>query len=325
MKAIISTKYGGPEILKLKEVEKPSPKDNEVRVKIYATSVTKAETMMRTGKPYLGRLIMGFSKPKNPISGTSFAGVIESVGKDVSLFKLGDNVFGESIDSFGTYAEFVCVLEDGMIAELPNTMTFEEAAGTCDGALTSMNFLTKVVQIEKGQKVLINGASGSLGTAAVQLAKHFGAEVTGVCSTSNIAMVKSLGADNVIDYTKLDFTKTGQTYDIIYDTVGKRTFSDCKKALTENGAYISPVLGLPLLIDTMVTSMFGTKKAKFSATGMLPIKEQKVLLGTLIEIIEKNKLKSIIDRVFSLEQIPTAHEYVDMGHKKGNVVILNKQ
>lgn len=321
MKAIVSTKYGGPEILELQEVNTPTPNDNEVRVKIHATSVTKAETMMRTGKPYLGRLMLGISKPKNPISGTSFAGEIDSIGKDVTRFKVGDKVFGENIETFGTYAEFVCVAENGLIAELPSKMTYEEAASICDGALTSMNFLKNIAKIEKGQKVLINGASGSLGTAAVQLAKHFGAEVTGVCSTANVAMVKSLGADSVVDYTKLDFTKMGQTFDIIYDTVGNRSFSDCKPALSENGVYVSPVLGLPLLGDMICSSLFSKKKAKFSATGMLPVLELKALLNKLIEMIEKGELKSIIDQVYTLEQIPEVHKYVDKGHKKGNVVI----
>lgn len=321
MKAIISTSYGSPEILQLQEVERPVPKENEVLIKIHAASVTKAETMMRTGKPYIGRLFTGLSKPKNSISGTSFAGEVIETGETVKLFKAGDRVFGENITNFGTHAEYVCVQEDGIISVLPNNMTYQEAAPICDGALTSMNFLKNIAKIKSGQKVLINGASGSLGTAAVQIAKYYGAEVTGVCSTSNLAMVKSLGADHVIDYTEKDFTSNSNTYDIIYDTVGVRSFAECKNALTTNGIYTSPVLKMQLLCDMMHTSMFGKKKAKFSATGILPVPELKKLLQQVIEIIETRKLKSVIDREYALEQVADAHTYIDQGHKKGNVVI----
>ncbi len=321
MKGIISTRYGSPEVLQILKVLTPTPKKNEVLIKIHAASVTKADTMMRTGKPYFGRLFMGLTKPKNAIAGTGFAGVIETVGAEVKLFKKGDQVFGESIASFGTYAEFVCVPEDGVIATLPSNMTYQEAAPVCDGALTSMNFLKNLGAIKSGQKVLINGASGSLGTAAVQIAKHFGTEVTGVCSTANIALVKSIGADKVIDYTNHDFTTNSNTYDIIYDTVGKSSFSDCKDALTENGVYVSPVLGMPLLGDMIYTSIFGTKKAKFSATGILSVPVLLTLLQETKEIIELGKLKSVMDRSYPLEQIAEAHRYVDKGHKKGNVVI----
>lgn len=321
MKAIISTNYGGPEILQMQEVPTPTPKKKEVLVKIHAAAVSKACTMMRTGKPYFGRLFMGLTKPNNSIAGTGFAGVVESVGAEVTLFKKGDKIFGENITTFGTHAEFVCVPEDGVIAKLPANLTYQEAAPVCDGALTSINFLKNLGEIKPGQKVLINGASGSLGTSAVQIAKYYGAEVTGVCSTVNVEMVKSLGADHVIDYTKDDFTKNSNSYDVIYDTVGLQSFSECKDALTENGAYISPVLGMPLVGNMMYTSMFGTKKAKFSATGILPVPELKKLLQEVIEIVEKGALKSIIDREYALEQTAEAHTYIDKGHKKGNVVL----
>jgi len=322
MKAIVSTNYGGPEILEMQEVAIPTPKKNEILVKVHAASVSKADTMMRTGKPYFGRLFMGLTKPKNSIAGTGFAGVVEAIGTDVKLFKKGEKVFGENITTFGTHAEFVCVPEDGVVAKLPTNITYKEAAPVCDGALTSLNFLKNLGEIKSGQKVLINGASGSLGTSAIQIAKFYGAEVTGVCSTSNLEMVKSLGADHVIDYTKHNFTKNSNSYDVIYDTVGLRSFSECKDALTENGAYISPVLGMPLLGNVMYTSMFGSKKAKFSATGILPVPELKKLFREVIDILETGVLRSIIDREYSLDQTAAAHTYIDKGHKKGNVVLI---
>lgn len=321
MKAIVSTGYGGPEVLQLQVVDKPIPKENEVLVKIHAASITTAETMMRTGYPLIGRLFMGLTKPKNAISGTGFAGEIESVGSDVSQFKKGDKVFGESLESFGTYAEYVCIKEDGIIATKPENITFEEAAVSGDGPITSWNFLQEVIDLEIGQSILINGASGSLGTAAVQIAKHLGARVTGVCSTQNIELVKSLGADEVIDYKKEDFTKNGKTYDVIYDTVGKNSFSECKKSLKKNGAYLSPVLGMSLLFQVLRTSIFGSKKAMFSATGMLPETKIKSFLHEIKGLYETGKLKTIIDTQYYLEDTAEAHRYIDKGHKKGNLVI----
>jgi len=321
MKAVVSTKYGGPEIFQLQEVNKPSPKDNEVLVKICAATITTAETMMRTGYPLIGRLFLGLTKPKNAISGTGFAGKIESVGKHVKRFKTGDKVFGESLDTFGTYAEYVCVEEEGIIAMMPENISYEEAAAIGDGHITSMNFLKNLANIQPGQSVLINGASGSLGTAAVQLATHYGAVVTGVCSTRNVEMVKSLGADEVIDYTKVDFTKNGKTYDVIYDTVGKSSFGKCKKSLTEKGIYMSPVGDFSLLFQMLRTSIFGTKKAMFSATGMLPVTAIRDFLQDAKKLFEQGKLKSVIDRHYSLEQMPDAHRYIEKGHKKGNVVL----
>ena len=321
MKAIVYTKYGSPDVLQLKEVEKPTPKSNEVFIRIKASTVTRADGMMRKGTPYFGRLFLGLLKPKYPITGTGFAGEIVAIGKEVKLFKKGDKVFGESVLGSGTNTEYVCVPEEGVLSKIPANMSYEEVASVCDGALTSFNFLRDIAKIQSGQKVLIIGASGSLGTAAVQLAKYFGAEVTGVCSTKNIDLVKSLGADKVIDYTKEDFTRSGQTYEIIYDTVGKSSFSRCKALLTQKGIYLSPVLGLKLLFQMMWTSMIGTKKAMFSATGLRPVSELRVLLKELKEMIESGQLKTVIDRLYPLEQVAEAHRYVDKGHKKGNVVI----
>ena len=321
MKAIVSGGYGSPEVLQLQEVEIPTPKDNEVLIKVVAASVTAADSMIRKGSPYIGRLYLGLRKPKHPIPGTGFAGVVESVGNAVSSFKVGDEVFGESISTFGTHAEYVCLAETGVLLTKPANISFEEAAGMCDGALTSMNFLKELANIRQGQKVLINGASGSLGTAAVQLAKHYGAVVTGVCSTSNVIMVQSLGADKVIDYTKQDFTTSEEQYDIIYDTVGKSSFSRCKEILSEDGVYMSPVLSLRLLFQMITTSISGSQKAKFSATGARPVPELRRLFGNLKEIIEAGKLRSIVDRRYSLDEAREAHAYVDTGRKRGNVVL----
>ncbi len=221
----------------------------------------------------------------------------------------------------GTYAEYVTVAEDRIVTHLPENLSFEEAAGMCDGGITSLNFLLNLGNIKAGQKVLINGASGSLGTAAVQIAKHFGAEVTGVCSTKNMQLAWELGCDEVIDYTKHDFTANRNSYDLVYDTVGVSSFAECRNALTEIGVYASPVLGMPLLTDMMVTSVFSKKKAMFSATGALPAKETKRLLMILLEIIEAGSLRGILDRSYPLEQLAEAHAYVDKGHKKGNVVL----
>jgi NADPH:quinone reductase-like Zn-dependent oxidoreductase len=317
MKAIVYTKFGSPDVLKLKEVAKPTPKDNEVLIRIIATTVAVEDPGIRA-RPGLN----GFLKPKKSILGFYLAGVVEAVGKDVKRFKQGDQVYGNTgLGLLGTYAEYICMPEEGALVIKPANITYAEAAALPNGALTALPFLRDKGNIQSGQKVLINGASGAVGTIAVQLAKHFGAEVTGVCSTTNLELVKSLGADKVIDYTKEDFTKNGQTYDIIFDTVGKSPFSRYKGSLTENGTYLTTVPSPMTMLQMLWTSMAGGKKIGIAATGLRPSSEKTKELIFLNGLIETGKIKAVIDRSYPLEQMAEAHKYVAGGHKKGNVVI----
>ncbi|UCB42413.1 MAG: NAD(P)-dependent alcohol dehydrogenase [Dehalococcoidales bacterium] len=320
MKAVVCTKYGPPEVLQLREVDKPAPRDNEVLVKIHATSVHIGDWRLRsfTVPPLFQlpfRLSVGFRGPRKKILGEELAGEIEAVGKDVKRFKEGDQVFGDTGAVLGSYAEYICLSEKALLAPKPANLTYKEAAAGPVSTLAALYYLRRA-GIQSGQRVLINGASGALGTAAVQLAKHFGAEVTGVCSTTNLELVKSLGADKVIDYTQEDFTKTGQTYDIIFDAVAKKSFSQCKSSLKPGGVFLLSVPTLAILLQMLWTSMIGSKKAilgvpKSSIEDLVFIKE----------LLEAGKIKPVIDRTYPLEQMVEAHRYVENGHKKGNVVI----
>jgi len=317
MKAIIYRRYGSFDVLHLEEIPRPIPQENEVLVRIHATTVTTASLASVSGKPFIARIAspdLGLTRPKASILGVELAGEIVEAGNHVTRFKVGDQVFAEP--ETGAFAEYIGIPEDGLLAIKPANATYEEAAAACDAFLTAMPFLRDGGRIAKGQRVLINGASASIGTAAVQIAKHFGAEVTGVCSTTNVELVKSLGADHVIDYTVDDFTRIGKTYDIIFDVVAKSSFGQCKRALTKDGVYLCtfPTLG------TLVPRL-GSKKAKFIASGLRPPADRLKDLHLLKELMEAGAIRTVIDRRYPLEEIVEAHRYVAKGHKKGNVVI----
>ncbi|MGH0431625.1 NAD(P)-dependent alcohol dehydrogenase [Bacillus hominis] len=320
MKAILYTKYGPPDVLQLKEVEKPTPKDNEILIKINATTVTAGDIRSRSftvpSSVWLpARIALGFKQPKKPILGMELAGEVESVGKDVTRFKAGDQVFAATQANFGSYAEYICIPEDGPVCMKPSNITYEEAAAIPIGARTALFFLRKA-NIQNGQNVLIYGASGSVGSYAVQISKYFGATVTGVCSSTNLELVQSLGADKVIDYTASDFSTIDGAYDIIFEAVNKSTFSDCMKLLKEDGTYINIVEPLPSA-QMLWTKLTSRKKLILSQNAP----ETSEALDFLKELVENGKIKVIIDRQYTFEEIVEAHIYVEKGHKKGNVVI----
>jgi NADPH:quinone reductase-like Zn-dependent oxidoreductase len=328
MKAIILTKYGPPDVLQVKEVAKPAPKDNEILIRVYATPVNFGDTFARNFKeisprkfnmPFLfwlfAKISLGFRKPKITILGSEFAGEIEAVGKDVKRFRPGDQVFGYLGQSMGAYAEYLCMPEDGTVALKPANLTSEEAATVPYGAITALNLLRKVA-IQSGQKVLINGASGGIGSAAVQLAKYYGAEVTGICGTPRLGFVKSLGADKVIDYTQEDFTQNGETYDLIFDILGKSSFSRCKSVLKPNGIQLFASFKMKQPFQMLWTSILGSQKV-ICALSM----EKTEDLIFIKELVEAGKIKAAIDRCYPFEQAAEAHRYVETGHKKGSVVI----
>lgn len=320
MKAVTYTKYGPPEVLQLKEVAKPISGDDEVLIKIHATTVNRTDCGFREPEYLIVRFFNGLLKPKKNILGSEVAGEIEAVGKDVKTFKQGDLVFGLNTIKFGTHAEYVCISEKGSIATKPANMSFEEAAAVCDGLMLAIAYIRKI-DFKKARQVLINGASGSIGSACVQLAKYYGAKITAVCDTRNIELVRSLGAERVIDYTKDDFTKDDQTYDAVIDAVGKSSFFRCKRLLKPGGIYFSTELGYlsQNIFLSLLAPIMGSKKVKF------PIpKDSKEDIVFFKELIEEGNYRAIIDRIYPLEQIIEATRYVETGQKAGNVVITIK-
>ena len=320
MKAIVYERYGPPEVLELKEVAKPTPRDNEVLIKTHATTVTSGDWRVRSlnvpaGFGLIIRLVFGISKPKQPILGSELAGVIESVGKDVRKFQVGDQVFAFSDASMGCHAEYKCMPQDGAVVLKPPSLSYDEAAALSFGGTTALDFLRRG-KLQSGEKVLVNGASGGVGTAAVQLAKHFGANVTGVCSTANMELVRSLGASQVIDYTKEDFTQNRETYDVIMDTVGTAPFSRSKDSLKAGGRLLMVLAGLPDMLQIPWVSMTSSKKV---IAGPVAVRAED--LRFLAGLAQAGEFKPVIDRRYPFEQIAEAHRYVDTGRKKGNVII----
>ncbi len=321
IKAIICEKYGAPDVLQLRDIEKPLPKPHEVLIKIHATTVTSGDCRVRSlnvplGFGFMMRLVFGLTKPKQNILGTELAGVVEAVGQGVMAFKRGDAVFAFTDPTMGCYVQYKCLPEDGVLALKPSNLSFVEAAALSFGGTTALAFLHKS-KLQRGEKILINGASGSVGSAAVQLAKHFGAEVTAVCSAGNVALMQFLKADHVIDYTKDDFTQNGQTYDVIFDTVGNIPFARAKSSLSKNGRLLAAVATLPEMLAIAWTQLTADKKI---VAG--PITASAADLRFLAELTEAKEFKPVIDRRYRFEQIVEAHRYVDSGRKKGNVVLV---
>jgi NADPH:quinone reductase-like Zn-dependent oxidoreductase len=323
MRAIIWTKYGPPEVLQLKEVAKPTPKDREVLIKIHATTVLTADCELRSLKIPLAlmlpiRIYLGFTKPRVSILGQELAGEVEAVGKEVTRFRMGDQVFAWTGFRLGAYAEYTCLPEGGFISSKPSNISYEEAASLAVGGLEASHFMRRA-NIQPGQKVLINGAGGSIGTYAIQIARHYGAEVTGVDSTEKLAMLRSIGVDHVVDYTQEDFSRSGESYDVIFDVIGRSSFTRSVRSLRPDGRYLLGNPGISQQIQARWTSMPGGRKV--ITWGERSAREFKEDINFLKELIEAGKIKTVIDRRYPLEQIAEAHSYVDQGHKKGNVVI----
>jgi NADPH:quinone reductase-like Zn-dependent oxidoreductase len=314
--------YGTPEVLNPVTRSIPAPGPSEVVIRIRASAVTRADGMMRAGQPRFARLFLGLRRPRHNLSGTGLSGEVIAVGDHVERFAVGDAVFGEAGLKFGANASHICLDESGVLMKKPAALAHEDAAVMCDGPLTSLNFLREVAELRAGQKILILGASGSLGSAAVQIAAAMGAEVIGTCSSRNTDMVATLGAGRVIDYSREDFTRQAERYDVIYDTLGVSSFAKAKGSLTRSGRYVCPVLGLGLLGAMLSTAIAGTRKARFSATGLLKPDVLRPMLGTLVEMVEDGKLVPVIDRIYPLADLIEAHRHMETGHKRGNVVVV---
>lgn len=322
MKAIAYRTYGTPDVLNLEEIEVPTVAENEVRIRVHAAAVSSADCTFRAGRDRMARIFTGLRRPKRPVLGTELAGVVEAVGAAVTRFRVGDAVYAATGDTFGAHAEYVCVPEDGAIAPKPDNVSFAEAAALAEGALTALPFLRDTAGVQPGQRVLINGASGSVGVAAVQLARHLGAEITAVCSTRNVELVRALGADQVIDYTEADFTASDQTWDVVFDTVGKSSFGRAKRVLSDRGVYLTTVLTAKILFLGLWTRLFGKKRAKLSLTGLRKPAQKTADLVVVRELTEAGALRPVIDRCFPLEEAAEAHRLVETGHKRGNAILM---
>ncbi|MEL6867136.1 MAG: NAD(P)-dependent alcohol dehydrogenase, partial [Bacteroidota bacterium] len=315
MKAVVCTGYGSPEVLQIQETNLPQPKDKEILLKIHATSATSGDARIRRADPYIVRLIFGFKRPKNAVLGVVVAGEVKAIGKSVSKFKVGDQVFGSAGMQFGAYAEYVTIPEEGTLALKPQQLTYEEAAAIPFGALAALHFLRKA-KLQAGQKVLINGASGAVGTAAIQIAKSFDVEVTAVCSSRNFSLVKSLGADKVVDYTKEDFSKRYEKYDVVMEAVGKSTVSQGLNALRPKGTLLLVSASFGKMFYALFASMMSGKKIVMGVD-----EENAEGMGFLRQLLMKGQLKPVIDRIYPMEEVVDAHRYVDTGRKSGNVVL----
>ena len=315
MKAVKYTNYGSADVIQIVDQPKPTPQDKQILVRVHETIVTPSDVAGRRGSPFLIRFFNGLTRPKQT-PGTDFAGVVEAVGKDVTRFQLGDRVFGAQMAT--AHAEYLCVAEDGVVTTLPAGMPFRATAGMCDAAMTALTFLRDVAHVQSGQTVLINGASGAIGTFAVQLARHYGAEVAGVCSAANAELVRSLGAQRVIDYTREAFTSDRHAYDIIFDAVGKSSFARGQDALKPGGVYMTTVPSLNILAQMARTRLGGGRRAVFAATGFSQSREK---LEFLRELLATGQLRSVVDRCYPLDDIAAAHRYVETGRKRGNLVV----
>lgn len=317
MKAIVYTKYGPPEVAQLMEVDKPIPEDNEVLIKVHSTTVNRTDSALRSAEYFINRLFSGLFSPRNKILGNEFAGEIDAIGKDVKSFIIGEKVFGYNDKKFGAHAEYMTMAENGPITTMPENLSYDEAAPICEGSHYALCDI-RAAKVKNGQNVLVNGATGAIGSAAVQLLKHFGAKITVVCDTKNVELVKSLGADVIIDYSKEDFTKTKQTFDFIYDAVGKSSFGKCKPLLNKNGIYKSTELGKNAenIYLALITPILGGKKVLFPIPTIT--KEDVIFLK---ELVERGEFKPVVDRQYKLEQIVDAYKYVETGQKTGSVVI----
>jgi NADPH:quinone reductase-like Zn-dependent oxidoreductase len=320
MKAAVQRGYGSPDLLEIANVERPVPEHDEVLVRVLAAAITLSETMTRTGKPAFVRLFSGLARPKQPVLGSEFAGTITAVGSDVTRFAVGDEVFGSTGSAYGCFAEYVCMPEDGFLATKPTRMTYPEAAPVC-GGLAAWNFLRDKADLRSGQRVLVNGASGSIGTMAVQLAKCFGAEVTAVTSAGNIDLVRSLGADEVIDGTAEDFTSRRDTYDVIFDAESESSFARCKGSLTPDGMYLRTFPDPMILLQMMWTWKVGRKRALVSATGLMPVEKRLAFLRELKKLIDAGEIRSVVDRSYPLDDLANAYRYAERGDQSGSVVV----